>query len=477
MKLIFLSFLFIHFCLSNTAQNSVSFHSSNPALEKAFIWAQQTALSYRGKPGDSVGPWYESALPPRSAFCMRDVSHQSIGGEILGLSKENKNMLTLFVKNISAGKDWCSYWEMNKSGKPAPEDYRNDTAFWYNLNANFDVMNACWRLFLWTGDKAYINDPAFIGFHEKSVHEYIDKWVLQPDSLLSRPAHPNAPVPYNETDAFHRCRGLPSYSEGVPNLKMGVDLVAALCNGLKTYAAILWANGALKTDPVQYLKKAQQYQQHIERYWWDGAASQYHTYITNDGVFGKGEGETFLLWFDALRDSMRTAKTIEHLVSQNLNVENLSYFPYILSRFGYPGKAYEYILHLSDPSTPRREYPEVSFGVIEGIVQGLMGIDADARKNLVSTLFSGGESETLSIENLPVLGGSISVMEQKKITTLENKGKRPVTWRIKFQGKYSFIKAGDKKIKVTYETDMRGNDVSFADIQVSPAKKIQAIPE
>jgi len=31
-----------------------------------------------------VGYWYEAALPGREAFCMRDVSHQSIGAETLG---------------------------------------------------------------------------------------------------------------------------------------------------------------------------------------------------------------------------------------------------------------------------------------------------------------------------------------------------------------------------------------------------------
>ncbi|WP_315823945.1 hypothetical protein [Paraflavitalea speifideaquila] len=48
---------------------------------------------------------------------------------------------------------------MNYLGNPAPEDYRNDTAFWYNLNANFDIIYACWRLYLWTGDTAYIRHP------------------------------------------------------------------------------------------------------------------------------------------------------------------------------------------------------------------------------------------------------------------------------------------------------------------------------
>jgi hypothetical protein len=62
-------------------QGGIQFISSDTALQTAFGRAKEMALHYKGKPGDPVGPWYESALPPRYAFCMRDVSHQSIGGE------------------------------------------------------------------------------------------------------------------------------------------------------------------------------------------------------------------------------------------------------------------------------------------------------------------------------------------------------------------------------------------------------------
>lgn len=43
-------------------------------------------LSYAHDGTDSVGYWYEAALPQRETFCMRDVSHQSVGAQILGLS-------------------------------------------------------------------------------------------------------------------------------------------------------------------------------------------------------------------------------------------------------------------------------------------------------------------------------------------------------------------------------------------------------
>src|ERR1700739_2211597 len=194
--------LFIFSFTAAAQETGVSFTSSDKKIEQAFKWAKDMALQYRGNPADPSGPWYEGALPTRTAFCMRDISHQCIGGEILGMSRENFNMFTLFASNISASKDWCSYWEINKWGKAAPEDYRNDNAFWYNLPANFDVLYASWRLYLWTGDERYINDAASYNFQEKTVKEYVYKWVLTPDSLLKRPSNPNKTISFNPKDAF-----------------------------------------------------------------------------------------------------------------------------------------------------------------------------------------------------------------------------------------------------------------------------------
>jgi len=452
------------------AQEGIQFTSSDTSLQTAFSRAKEMAIRYKGKPDDPVGPWYESALPPRSAFCMRDVAHQSIGGEILGLSKENKNMFTLFAKNISASKDWCSYWEMNRLGKPAPEDYRNDKEFWYNLNANFDVLTACWKLYLWTGDEEYIKGKLFENFHNKSVTDYITSWVLAPDSLLNRPAHPNAPVPFNDKDAFHRCRGLPSYSEGVPNIKMGVDLIAAIYSGLLSYSSILQASGQHKKAEL-YAQKAKAYQQHIDTDWWDNTASLYHTYYSNNNQFGKDEGETFLLWFDALKDSTRKQKTIQHLLSKEWGIENLSYFPLIMYQNGYADKAYDYLLHLTNPATERKEYPEVSFGVIKGFVEGLMGVDADARFNRVITLYRGSKETSSTVNNVPLLKTFISVTHKSsKQSSLTNTGKKAVTWRAKFLGDYTSIYINNKPAKVRKEKDWLGNIVSFTDAMVEPGK-------
>jgi tetratricopeptide (TPR) repeat protein len=455
MKKVFsLCFLICLYCSAYAQHNGVTFKSSDPALETAFVRAKEMALRYKGKPGDPVGPWYESALPPRSAFCMRDVAHQSLGAEALGLNKENKNMFRLFVKGISASKDWCSYWEINHFGKPAVEDYRNDKEFWYNLNANFDIITASWKLYLWTGDEEYIKGADFVNFQEKSVSDYIDSWVLQVDSLLSRPTHPNAAVPFNEQDAFHRCRGLPSYTEGLPNIKMGVDLVAALYRGLTSYAEILEEKGQPQKAKL-YQEKALAYQKSIDANWWNDSASRYHTFYTDDRKFGMDEGETFLLWFDALKEGERKEKTIQRLLAKDWNVENLSYFPLIMYQNGQAEKAYGYMLHLTDPATKRREYPEVSFGVVKGFVEGLMGLEADARIHQISTLYRGKSGSSSELRDVPVLNTLITVKHHgNKKTTLINNGKTKILWQAKFmndQGKVVVKKSVWVQPKTTKE--------------------------
>lgn len=456
-------------CFGQNAE--VTFRSSDTAMQNAFNLAKKMALHYQGNPGDPVGPWYEAALPSRDAFCMRDVSHQCIAAEILGMSRVNKNMFTLFAKNISKSKDWCSYWEINKYGKPAPADYRNDKEFWYNLNANFDLLYACLRLYLWTGDKTYIRNPVFANFYEKTVNEYIDKWVLNADSLLIRPAFPNAPANFDIHDDFHRCRGLASYSEDVSDLKMGVDLIAAIYRGLLSYSYILKLNGDT-TKAEYYEKTAKSYQKKIEGDWWDNTDSLYNTYYTINGKYGKGNGEVFLLWFDVLSDRERVRKTIEHLISENLNIETQSYFPVILYDYDLRNEAYDYIIHLASPDTKRREYPEVSFGVIEGIVQGLMGIEPDARNNKISTIYRGQNGIVSELDSLPVLGTCISLKHEPQKTYLKNNGKIALNWRAQFAGNYQFIFIDNKKVLAKHKYDKSGNLISFIDTKVNGGKEM-----
>ena len=143
-------------------RSSIDFSCSDPKLTQAFQWAKEQALAYAFE-GDPVGKWYEAALPGREAFCMRDTAHQATGAHFLGLAEHTYNMLYKFAVNISPSRDWCSFWEIDRHDRPAPVDYTDDTDFWYNLPANFDVLDCCYRQYCWTGDRRYLEDPAVSG--------------------------------------------------------------------------------------------------------------------------------------------------------------------------------------------------------------------------------------------------------------------------------------------------------------------------
>lgn len=445
------------------AEEIAVFISSDSTLQKTYDWAKKMAMSYSHDSNDPVGAWYEAALPQREAFCMRDVSHQSIGAHILGLSKHNKNMMRKFVKNINPSRDYCSYWEINRYDKPAPADYASDTEFWYNLNANFDVMQACFKLYEWTADKDYISDKSFTNFYDLSVNEYLDKWQLRPENIMERPPYMNQSPDFNEKNNFHTCRGLPSYVENFRGLTLGVDLLAALHGGFKAYSQIVALNGK-NTEAAHASKMAKSYSDIIDNKWWDEDNCRYHTFWTTEKKFYRGEGVPFILWFSATNDITRKRASVTDILSREWNVENMSAFPVLFYEMGYNEDAYHFLTTL--PAINRSEYPEVSFGLIEGIVSGAMGLRASASRNEISTL-SRIDGHDSSINNVPVFDGYVSLVHKgMSFSQIENNTDRDLIWKASFQGKHDILECDGKKINATTSTDVKGNQISTIEIKL-----------
>lgn len=445
--------------------------SSDKELETAFQWAAGMASQYRGAATDPVGPWYEAALPSREAFCIRDVSHQCIAAAMLGFTTENRNMVGKFLQHISVSKDWCSYWEIDRYNRPAPVDYLNDTAFWYNLNANFELIYAAERLYRWTGDRSYISDPAHQYFFEKTLHEYINTWKLDTASLFTRKPIAVQRSNYNPDDNYTGSRGLPSYVESVPGIRMSADLLAAIYQGFAAYSRILKLQGDWK-KAAYYEGQATLYQEYIERYCYNKSSGSYYTYFTESGESGSGEGALFLLWFDAVKDPERKKKILKDLAALSLNVESRSYLARLCYLSGLPEYGRKYLLELSDPANKRRSYPEVSFGVLDGIVGGLMGVEADASGNTISTCFRGSGAPLLKLEQLTALGRTFTIqMEGAFRTTLQHSGTSSIRWKACFRGQHAYIKINGRKKKPVFETDKDGTVLSTVIVTVKPGEK------
>ncbi len=449
-------------------ESPLRLETSDPKLAAAFAWAKDRALDYvfpAEETGDAVGDWYEAALPGRFAFCMRDVSHQAAGGHVLGLALFNLNMLRKFAAAVSKSRDFCSYWEIDKYDRPAPVDYKNDRDFWYNLPANFDVLDACWRQFLWSGDRTYIDGPEFRTFYELTVDGYIRAWDKDGDGIPEhRPEDGN--------------RGLGSYDEGPASdtTMMGSDLIAAIARAYRSLGEMLALRGEPKAA-ARYFKKADHLRAYFGKNWWSDRLGRFAAVFLQgrkpmfEDMFWSG---LFPLYFGLIPPGPQRQKTIDGLLDKSPEgIEIESYLPEVYYRYGINDAAYAELLKICDPRTRRRDYPEASFAVIGAVATGLFGVQPDARERLVATR-SGltAQTEWAELKNIPVFGNTIEVRHlMKDETAFENSAGPELVWKAVFPGRWAeLIMDGTARTAMAGKDD-NGRDVSWLLIRVGPGER------
>ncbi|HQQ83671.1 MAG TPA: hypothetical protein PK059_10765 [Cyclobacteriaceae bacterium] len=452
--------LILGFILIIYTGHAQTFHSNNTELNESFVWARNKALSFAHNSGDPVGMWYEAALPNREAFCMRDVSHQALGAEILGLGKHNLNMFIKFASNISTQRDYCSYWEINRYNKPAPVDYTSDKDFWYNLPANFDIVYNAYRLYEWTGDVTYLNHPAFRNFYSLSMNEYVHHWQLGYDQVLGRKREL-----HNEASKrFGINRGIPTYNEGGRGeTKLGIDMTASLVAAYRAYAAILNLTHR-ENEALIMEERARRTAQILEYFWWDQQKKEYKSVQYMDGTFDYfmvGDNQAFLqypIYFGAFQDPSRIRQIVDTYREKypQIIVELKSYLPIIFFENGESSLASRMIIELCQPDNKRRDYPENSFTIMEHITRGLMGINVMASTNTISTQSRLAQREDWAeLNDVPALGGKISVRHDGAGTTFTNHLQKPVNWKAIIAGQHDYLVVNGTKTRT--EHDENGN--------------------
>lgn len=436
-------------------------------LEEGFSWAKNQALAYVFR-GDPVGDWYEAALPGREAFCMRDVSHQSNGAHILGLSSHNRNMLMKFASNISEDRKWCSYWEINKYDRPAPVDYKSNMDFWYNLPSNFDVLDCCYRQYLLTGDRTYIDDPVFINFYNRTVEDYIKAWDINGDGLM-------------EHVSEYGYRGIASYMEGKEGeeyILVGADLVAAQYAAFTAYAAIqeIKGNNVLRNS---FTEKAFKLKEYFNVKFWDDKNAKFYDAIIQDGSmqsFSQDASSNYAIMYFGISDEKKADKCITEIVRQydpdRFNVETKSYIPEVYYRYGYNEAAYNVLAELMHPRLARREYPEVSYSVISSVAFGMLGISSNPLDYSIGTFPRLVENTGwVELGNVPLLGNEICIRhEGNKLSTVTNLTGRNFTWKACIPGTYKELKLDGKILDAYHSILLNGIRYTWVKVSMDPGE-------
>ncbi len=448
----------------------LAFQSSSKDLNDRFQWAKRRALSY-AHDRDPVGPWYEAALPGREAFCMRDVAHQALGAHVLGLQRHNLNMLGKFAANISESKDWCSFWEINRHDLPAPVDYTSDKEFWYNLPANFDVLDACYRQYLWTHDETYLHGDDFVRFYRRSLSDYAQRWDLGLDRMFSRERFMNR-ASYDRNKSHQFCRGIPSYHEGDPGrTRLGIDLVALHGAALKAHARLLKLRGH-RLASQDFMDQARAYSRALETSFWDSTDRRfYDLYLTDDSYRVEGYMYVFALYAGAVQSPDKIDQTIQTMIADpRPNIEMESYYPEVLYRYGAHEQARAEILRLTDPGMKRRDYPEVSFAVVGAMAAGLMGIEPGAADGAVATLSRlTAEEIWAEMRSVPVHDRTIDVRHTgNTASVLRNRSDQSITWTARFYGAATVLTVDGEEMAAEQAADAAGDVFAHVQVTVGP---------
>jgi hypothetical protein len=428
-------------------------------LVDGFEWAKTQALEYVFE-GDPVGKWYEAALPRREAFCMRDVSHQATGALALGLAEHTRNMMYKFAVNIAASRRWCSFWEINRYDRPAPVDYRSDDDFWYNLPANFDVIQSIYGVYQWTGDEAYLTDSVFRNFYRRSLVDYVAAWDEDGDGIMESPAE-------------NGYQGIPTYWEGDgPRALTGSDLIASQFAAYEAFAAVLNLTGDGQ-EAVPYLAAAERLKRFFNDSWWDADLGRFYTSIIEGGVF-----DTTLipllqimpLYFDIVEPGPNREQLLVNLPEGSL-VEVIFYLAEVYYANGRHEEGFSYLLRQMDPELHRREYPENPFTAVGTTVRHLMGVRPEASASVVETtprLID--EVGWVRVDHVPVLANEISVRhEGTHETRFENESGAALSWRAVFPGLHGELLLDGRPTPATTRLTSGGAPESFLLVEVPRA--------
>jgi len=452
-------------------EGAIEFESSNTTLVDGFRWAKRQALAYARTDG-SIGPWYEASLAGRNAFCMRDVSHQSTGAQFLGLGPRTLNMLRRFAANISAAKKWCTWWEITRDNQPAPADYNHDHDFWYDLPANFDVVDACYRQWLWSRDSAYL-DHVFLNFYRHTVTDYVAAWSHGNDGLLE----------HMPSDGH---MGIGTYDEDLQDeVLVGSDLIAAQYAAYRRYAAIAHFRGEADVA-AEFDRKADRLKELYNSEWWDSAHNCYFGALGEDGKFhsdmkeGGGRGTLeFPLYYELTAPGPRieaSLKILEQRLAADLSaaqeatsgVEGRSYMADIFYMYGRSSSGYSALMAMMDPALKRREYPEVSYTAIGNLGSGLMGIRPSLQPSVIETFPQlTADTNWAALHHIPTGENTISVKHVATgKTEITNQTGPELTWHAGFPVKREALTVNGKKAQAQSRMRMGGVAESYCEIPV-----------
>ena len=314
--------------------------------------------------------------------------------------------------------------------------------------------------------------PAFLSFYDRTVNDYVERWGLGLDQVMTRPRLLNIRGTPNPTSKFQNARGIPGYDEGEKEYALGGDVLATQYAAYLAYAHIQQVRGdaALAAD---FLKKAAAVRSLVNNTWWNAREQYFYSRLGKDHQL-EGRGGGAFLYRDVVDDGPKLQSALNEAGPRNLEV---------LYRYGDPDVAYARLIETTTPGRSRMEYPEVPYSVIGTIVNGTMGINLQTASALLSSVegfWVEAALRTLSglgttvawaeLRNLPVRANEITVRhEGVRKTVVTNQRGPALIWHAAFPGSHETLLVNGKPMKARVEKAPLGRENSWVSVTVGGA--------
>ncbi|REK85610.1 hypothetical protein DY245_37065 [Streptomyces inhibens] len=453
---------------SSPADPKVS--SSDPKIVEMFDWSKRKANSWVHLPGTqgplnvdehntsgsgtgTYAPSYWAGYANRSGYYSRDMAHQLAGAGVLGLSAENKAMLRSYAASATAEHKYYPVWALNFDARTYLSiDYGSPTSFVREVPATFELVQKAAEAYRWSGDGAYVNDPAMWDFYRHATNEFI---------ALHDGLKDNGSVKVAEGTGQGIFQGTASYNEqsGEPLAEAG-DAIGSQYQAYLAMASLARGKGD-RTLAATYDKKAQDLKTYFNSTWsGTGSAGNMVRGYTTDGraLTGWGmENSWFMPLKQIIDPGARREAYLDYIDQQASgsgkpsNIEAITYLPDTFFKNNRSDTAWKWmkyvydqkdIQHVNAKQGTNGDYPEVSFTLLGQTVEGLMGVAPNAPAHALTTqsrLPSG--MDWLKIDDLRIGANTFSLRHDGSTKSMltHTSGASAYTWEARFPGAHSTI--------------------------------------
>lgn len=430
--------------------------SGNSIVENQFEWAVNRALSLVVE-GQVVAGY--SAAMDLSQFCARDVSHMAEGAHMLGLDTENQEMMYAFAYGANRRVTQDFFWPRWHYKFDGSDLYDFGSCQWRCLPATFDVMQSCYRQYLWTGDTSWINDDEMFTFYS-NTHDYT-KFMLHQDM--------------NSNGVADELIQLATYWEQSPDdLIEAGDAISFQYMALVSYSKILEARGDL-TGAETFAARAATLKNHFENNWFSNEDNMYIRGFDEEGNYQTnwGRESSFLIPYSQITDQGPRTEKLLDFITQNIytlgiNIEATTYLAEIFYLHNRNSTGWHYLKGLM---ASQNTYPEVSYLIVNNTISGMMGIRPDAPQNKFYTLPKlSYEVPWIQVDHLPIGTSDLTIRHDgNSKTTVTNNSGVPMTWEAQFGGEFNTITVNGSIVSVSTKTEW-GKLVSYTSTIISPGE-------